>query len=244
MYGREEVSRKVAMGIARVLDVLETLGQANTSTVILMGSCARELTHDRSDIDILVIRPDEHDGDRRIALDRPGHIDLQQDTRTRFLKRLEEGDDYPAWALRFGVPVRDPGCWWDGQVRAEKSNPHWPDWRLKIGQARRRLTMAEGLLDVGDMIAASEELMFAASQVARAILLKHGEFPLSRMELPSQLQNRSPGLADFLSRLIAGGGLGLDPDALRHGEALLKQEIDWLRGQWLVESGEWRVAGG
>ena len=231
MHGREEVSRKVTIGIARVLDVLETLGQANTSTVILMGSCARELTHDRSDIDILVIRPDEHDGDCRITLNRPGHIDLQQDTRTRFLRRLEEGDDYPAWALRFGVPIRDPGCWWDEQVRAEKNNPHWPDWQLKISQARRRLTVSDALLDVGDISAASEELMFATSQVARAILLKHGEFPLSRMELPSQLQNRSPDLAGFLSKLISGGGHGLDSDALRHGEALVKQEIDWLRSE-------------
>ena len=134
MHGREEVSRKVAKGVARVLDVLETLGKANTSTLILMGSCAREITHDRSDIDILVIRPDEQDDACRIVLDRPGHIDLQQDTRTRFLRRLEEGDDYPAWALRFGVPIRDPGYWWDDQVRAEKNNPHWPDWRLKINQ--------------------------------------------------------------------------------------------------------------
>lgn len=73
--------------------------------------------------------------------------------------------------------------------------------------------------------------MFAASQVARAILLKHGEFPPSGMELPTRLQSRSPGLAGFLSRLTGGGGRGLDPDALRHGEALVKQETDRLRSE-------------
>ena len=235
MRRRGEVSRKAAREATRVLDTLVALGKANTSTVILMGSCARDVTHDRSDVDILVIRPDEQGNDCRIRLDRPGHIDLQQDTRTRFLRRLEEGDDYPAWALRFGVPIRDPGGWWGEQVKAEKNNPHWPDWRLKIKQAGRRLAVSDGLLDAGDMSAASEELMFAASQVARAILLKQGEFPLSRMELPSQLKSRSPNLAEFLSKLISGGGRGLDSDALRYGEALLREEMDRLQ----LELDEW-----
>lgn len=225
MYGRSEVSRKAAREATRVLDKLEALGEATTSTVILVGSCARDITHDRSDIDILVIRSDDHGDGCRIRLDRPGHIDLQQETRTRFLRRLEEGDDYPAWALRFGVPIRDPEGWWDEQVRAEKNNPHWPDWRLKIKQASRRLAVSVSLLDAGDTSAASEELMFATSQVARAILLRQGEFPLSRMELPSQLQGRTPNLAELLSKLISSGGGGLDSDTLRRGEALVSQEL-------------------
>ena len=59
MYGRGEVSRKATREATRVLDKLAELGEAETSTVILMGSCAREVIHDRSDIDILVIRPDD-----------------------------------------------------------------------------------------------------------------------------------------------------------------------------------------
>ena len=43
------------------------------------------------------------------------------------------------------------------------------------------------------------------------------------------MQSRSPNLAEFLSKLIIGGGCGLDSDTLRHGEALLKEEIDRLR---------------
>jgi predicted nucleotidyltransferase len=229
MYERGEVTRKATREATRVLDKLAELGEAETSTVILMGSCARDVTHERSDVDILVIRPEDHGDGGRIKLDRPGHIDLQQDTRARFLRRLEEGDDYPAWALRFGVPIRDPGGWWDEQMRAEKNTPHWPDWRPKIKLAERRLVVAGGLLDAGDMGAASEELMFATSQVARAILLKKGEFPLSRMELPSQLRSRSPDLAEFLSKLISGGGGGLDSAALRRGEALIREEINRLR---------------
>ena len=46
--------------------------------------------------------------------------------------------------------------------------------------------------------------MFAASHVARAVLLQHGQFPLSRMELVSQLGNKAPELAALLDRLISG----------------------------------------
>ena len=226
MRERGEVSKKAAREATRVLQTLTKLGKTNTSTVILMGSCARGVMHDRSDIDILVIQSDEQGDDCRIKLKRPGHIDLQQDTRTRFLERLNEGDDYPAWALRFGVPIMDPEGWWAEQVRAEQDNPHWPDWRPKINLARRRLAVSDRLLDAGDMSAASEEMMFAASQIARAILLKQGEFPLSRMELPSQLQNKSANLAELLSKLISNASL--QSDALRHGETLLRQEMDQL----------------
>ena len=231
MCGQLEVISKVAAETDRVIDKLNALDKANTSTVILMGSCARNITHDRSDIDILVIQDDVAEEPCRIKLDRPGHIDLQQDTRTRFLKRLQEGDDYPAWALRFGVPIKDPGGWWGAQVEAETSHPHWPNWKPKINQAKKRLAVSDILLDTGDVDAASEELVFAASHVARAILLQQGEFPLSRMELPSQLKSRSPDLAEFLSKLIKYGSYGIDSDALRNGQALLQQEINGLRSE-------------
>ena len=206
---------------APVLETLALSGMSDSATVVLVGSSARGTTHGRSDIDVLVI----HDGDRRIRLDRPGDIHLQQDTRSRFLTRLEEGDDYPGWALRFGIALRDPGGWWAKQVAAELDKPHWPDWRPKADHARKRMTMSMDLLDVGDVEAASEEMMFAASHVARAVLLKHGRFPLSRTELPSQLDGISPDLAEVLQRLIRGE---LDSGTLRSGEALLERKINEL----------------
>lgn len=206
---------------APVLEALALSGMLDSATVILVGSNARGTTHGRSDIDILVI----HDGDCRIRLDRPGDIHLQQDTRSRFLTRLEEGDDYPGWALRFGIALRDPSGWWAKQVAAELAKPHWPDWRPKADHARKRMAMSMELLDVGDVEAASEEMMFAASHVARAVLLKHGRFPLSRTELPSQLGGISPELAEILYCLISGE---LDSGALRSGEALLERQINEL----------------
>ena len=121
-----------------VLDALARLGIADSATVVLVGSRARGATHGRSDIDILVLQDD----DRRIRLDRPGEVHLQQDSCSRFLMRLENGDDYPGWALRFGVPIRDPLGWWAKQVAAELNNPHWPDWRAKVDYARKRISVA------------------------------------------------------------------------------------------------------
>ena len=204
-----------------VLEALEQSGVSDSATVILVGSSARGAMHGRSDIDILVI----HDSDTRIRLERPGDIHLQQDSRSRFLTRLEDGDDYPGWALRFGIPIRDPGGWWAKQVATELDNPHWPDWQPKADYAKKRIGMSRQLLDIGDIDAASEEMMFAASHVARAVLLKHGQFPLSRMELPSQLEAISADLAQLLDRLVDGD---LDSEELRSGEILLRREIAQL----------------
>ncbi len=205
-----------------VLEALEQAGMSDSATVVLVGSSARGTMHDRSDIDILVI--DDHNA--RIRLQRPGDIHLQQHSRSRFLTRLEDGDDYPAWALRFGIPIRDPGGWWAKQVAAELDDPHWPDWQPKADYAKKRIAVSRELLDVGDIDAASEEMMFAASHVARAVLLKHGQFPLSRMELPSQLESIATDLAHLLDRLIHGD---LDREELRSGEILLGREIAQLQ---------------
>ena len=151
---------------------------------------------------------------------------LQQDSRSRFLKRLEGGDDYPGWALRFGTPLRDPDGWWAEHAAAETAAPHWPDWRPKVEYATKRSRMAAELLEVGDVDAATEELLFAASHVVRAVLLKQGVFPLSRPELPSQLEEVDSELAGLLSRLIDGE---IDAPDLRSGNALLLRRIEALR---------------
>ena len=215
------MNETVVAGANSVFDALRLEGLADTATVVLIGSGARGTMNDRSDIDILVL----DDVERRIRLKHPGDVHLQQYSRSRFLKRLEDGDDYPGWALRFGIPMHDPNGWWAKQVAAELDNPHWPDWRPKVAHARKRMSMASELLDVGDVDAASEELMFAANHVARAALLKHGVFPLSRPELPSQIEGIEPSLAYLLELLIGGNVEAAD---LRSGESLLVRQIEQL----------------
>ena len=222
MHKLVETSETAETGAKSVLDTLTRVGLTDTATVVLVGSGARGTMNGRSDVDILVL----HDDGRRIRLERPGDVHVQQDSRWRFLRRLEDGDDYPGWALRFGILIHDSDGWWAKHVAAEVDNPHWPDWRAKMGHAKKRMCLASQMLDVGDIDAASEELMFAASHVARAALLKHGVFPLSRPELPSQLEAIEPGLALLLDRLI---GDDVDVACLRSGESLLERQIDQLQ---------------
>ena len=212
----------IEIGAKSVLDALSSVGLSDVATVVLVGSGARDTMNGRSDIDILVL----HDNGAQIRLDRPGDVHVQQDSRSRFLRRHEDGDDYPCWALRFGVLIHDPDGWWAEHVDTELDNPHWPDWRAKVGHAKKRMNMALEMLQVGDIDAAREELMFAASHVARAYLLKHGTFPLSRPEMPSQLETIEPGLAQLLDRLISGD---IDAASLRSGELLLDHQIERLQ---------------
>ena len=213
------MNKAAEAGARSVLDALTQLGLADTATVILVGSGARDTMNVQSDVDILVL----HDESRRIRLKRPGDVHVQRDSRSNFLRRLERGDDYPGWALRFGIPISDPDGWWAKHVGAELDNPHWPDWRAKVCHARKRISVALELLEVGDVDAASEELMFAASHVARATLLQHGVFPLSRPELPSQLQTIDPGLARLLELLI---DVEVDAACLQSGGSLLERKIE------------------
>ena len=205
-----------------VLDAISRAGLSETATVVVIGSAARDAMNGRSDIDILVLNDDK---DCRIQLERPGQIHLQQESRSRFLKRLEAGDDYPGWTLRFGIPIRDPDGWWAERVADELEAPHWPDWRPKVDHAKKRMNMALELLEIGDVEASSEELMFAASHFARAILLKQGVFPLSRPELPAQLRNIEPDIGRLLERLIAGDSTVA---FLEFGQNLLERHIELM----------------
>ena len=204
-----------------LLNSLTEEGLADKTTVVLIGSSARRVMNDRSDVDILVLKDD----DRRLRIEHPGDVHLQQDSRSRFLRRLEEGDDYPGWALRYGIPLSDSDGWWAMQTAAERENPHWPDWCPKVKHARKRMRITAALLEIGDYEAASEELMLATSHVARATLLRQGVFPLSRPELPSQLMEFEPSLADLLEKLIKGG---LDAGGLSLGYASLERQVEFL----------------
>ena len=203
---------------SQLFKALNEKGLSDSTTVVLVGSSARGVMNDRSDVDILILRND----DMRLQIEHSGDLHLQQDTRSRFLRRLQDGDDYPGWALRFGEPISDPDGWWAKQVTAERESPHWPNWRPKIEHAQKRLRMTKELLEIGDYLAASEELMLATSHVARATLLKEGVFPLSRPELPSQLTDIKPSLARLLENLIDGDSENED---LHKGHVFLQKQI-------------------
>jgi len=150
-------------------------------SVILIGSVARSTHTSQSDLDLLVI------GDGQPLVDRhPDRLHVQALTAQQFAKRLRAGDDFAAWCVRYGVPIVAAKPWLDIVNSAEAAI--WPDWHKKVRHAARRLTLAAALLETGDIAAAGEEMLYAVSHSARAILLEARIFPLSRPEIISQLR--------------------------------------------------------
>jgi uncharacterized protein (UPF0332 family) len=151
-------------------------------SVILIGSVARSTHTSQSDLDLLVV------SDRPAIVDRhPDRLHVQALTTKEFAERLRAGDDFAAWCIRYGVPLVASGPWLE--IVSSPDAAAWPDWHKKVRHATRRLTLAATLLETGDIAAAAEEMLYAVSHTARAILLKGGIFPLSRPEIITQLRD-------------------------------------------------------
>jgi nucleotidyltransferase-like protein len=165
-------------------DFVRELSSANKEmpiSVILIGSVARSTHTSQSDLDLLVI------SDRPPLVERhPDRLHVQALTTQQFAERLRAGDDFAAWCVRYGVPIVTSKPWLDIVSSAEAAI--WPDWHKKVRHAARRLTLAAALMETGDIAAAGEEMLYAISHTARAILLKGRIFPLSRPEIISQLR--------------------------------------------------------
>jgi predicted nucleotidyltransferase len=152
-----------------------------TEPVVLIGSWARgTVASEWSDIDVLVV------GNTHPAL-APPRLQVMTISLSELRRRLMKGDDFPQWALRFGVPIAGRRLW-DRLRRELLGDAPWPDPLLKLSQAKKKLETAETLLAIGDLAAAEEEIRFGLSHVARAELLSRNVFPLSRPELAGQLE--------------------------------------------------------
>jgi uncharacterized protein (UPF0332 family) len=169
--------------ISRFLAGLKKLDPHTQAAVILIGSVARNAATSNSDLDLLLIVPETIKVER--TADR---LHVQVMSEAEFMERLRTGDDFAAWCVRYGVPIVQAPVW-DRIVQTTEAKS-WPNWRHKIEHAGRRLLLADQLLRVGDIEAAAEELAYAVSHVARAMLLKKGVFPLSRPEMISQLKEQ------------------------------------------------------
>jgi hypothetical protein len=119
-----------------------------------------------------------------------------------FKQRLEYGDDYLHWTLRFGLILHDSGPFqWAAERTAREDL--WPDPATKAIQARRALEMAAAILLTRDHHAAVEQSRVALSLAARWWLLKSGRFPRARSDLPDQLSGTALGwLGELLGRTI------------------------------------------
>lgn len=177
--------------------------------VVLIGSVARGTANEQSDVDILVI---SEGNPHKVQSDPPAHV--QYFTRTQFLERLGAGDDFAAWCVRYGAVLEDTEGWAHLLVSVEAKV--WPDWRRKLPHATRRLHLAASMFRLGDLDAASEETLYLLTHLGRALLLRAGLFPLSRPEMPEQLESIGhPALARLIREFLRG-----DPDRRRVRQAI------------------------
>ncbi len=168
--------------------------------VVLIGSYARRTrVSPTSDIDLLVL-------DKSSPVLPPPNVQVITIAPEEFRRRAAEGDDFSLWALRFGVPLSGNRVWQELKREVMADAP-WPSSAPNRARAVKRVRAAEALLEMGDLPAAQEETLFALSHVARAELLASGIFPLSRPELPTQLDESGRGELAAALREATGGEL-------------------------------------
>jgi predicted nucleotidyltransferase len=169
--------RKYLRGLLGAAD-----GEEKTQAVVLVGSWARGTQADpTSDLDVLVI------GDGEVPSP-VGRIQVINRSADELRRLVATGDDFAQWALRFGRPLKGRQLWTALREELMAIAP-WPRAEPKLRLANRRLRAAEDLLEMGDLDATEEEARYALSHLARALLLARGVFPLSRPELPVQLED-------------------------------------------------------
>lgn len=166
--------------VAKILAELRcSLGDA--ITVVLVGSAARNVQTEESDIDLLLLA-----NERPVVPKSFPGFHIQTSSIAEFKRNLQNGEDFEAWCVRLGMLLFDGGHW--ASIVASEEAKLWPRWELKVSHGARRLFLAQALLEMGDEVAASEELLYTVGHIARGLLLKSGVFPLSRPELAEQLK--------------------------------------------------------
>lgn len=165
-------------------------------SAVVMGSAVRPSSHRRSDFDLLVI----YRG-KRPKLDAPLEVDTRLIPATRVDQYVSSGHEILSWALKFGALIYDRNGFWQSLRESWIDRlplPSASEARTRAEQAAKR---ADEMLMADDESAADDLLLAALTQFARERLIKHGVFPASRPELPSQLReiDRSDQLATLLS---------------------------------------------
>lgn len=169
------VERKYLRRLVGAMD-----GAGTVAAVVLVGSWARGAQADAtSDLDVLVV------AEGRVPPP-VGRIQLIRRSVDELRRLALAGDDFAQWALRFGRPLKG-GRLWEALREDVLGAAPWPGGERNLDLARRRLAAAEELLAMGDVDASAEEARYGLSHLARAVLLEKGVFPLSRPELPGQL---------------------------------------------------------
>lgn len=156
--------------------------EAGVEAFALTGSTARNQRTAISDLDYHVI------GSRPSRSGLADEVDIVATDVRRFWEKLRAGDDYVQWTLRFGCILFDRTGIFRDALRVLSTERLWPDTSRKHARLSSHRRHAERLIELGDRDAAQEQVRAALTSAARAVLLDAGVFPLSRTELPAQLQ--------------------------------------------------------
>ncbi len=166
------------------------------SAVVLIGSVARNCATERSDTDLLLI------GELKPAVHTwLAKFEFHNFSKSDFVGSLRNGDDFPNWCIRYGIPLAG-GQYWDHLQNHIGQKARWPEWRRKIAVAGKRWIATLLFLESGDPDAAGESALFAYDHLIRGLLLREGIFPLSRPELVKQIKPLSPELGSSLGLLL------------------------------------------
>jgi len=191
----EAMQRKLnwRSALVQVLQSLREECVLKEAIVVVSGSYAHGQATARSDIDVLVLV--EHTVRKTRA---PYGVHLRFQNLSDFQERVRRGDDYAIDVLKFGRVLHDALNIWP-QLKEQLKTARWPDWRVKLEYAERRIRLADELLTSGDVEAAREEYLLTATQIARAQLLRRRVHPMSRPQLGDQL--RAIGQLDLAVQL-------------------------------------------
>lgn len=155
---------------------------ASIVAIVAMGSAVRNRGHRRSDLDLLML----YEGTRP-TIDAPPEIDVRSYPIALVEREIALGHEVICWAAKFGRPVYDPFDQWACLLANIQAIP-LPSEMEAIERGKRSLDRAKQMLGMGDLFAADDLVLAAATQMARAQLIRRGIFPASRPELPDQLQ--------------------------------------------------------
>jgi hypothetical protein len=200
LAGDQERIRELLPQSLRTLHsvLAERAHESHAHALLLTGSTARGTRTAISDLDYHLV------GESIATDDLPEELDLHVVSAETLRERLQQGDDFTQWSLRFGLVVFDCGVIRDA-VRAIAEQRLWPDPARKRAQAEKSLRIARAMVESGDQDAAIEQVRTALTLAARWLLLESREFPLSRRELPAQLERlEATDLAAALTGTILG----------------------------------------
>ncbi len=178
----ERIQELLPGALHAIHDTVESCArEAGAQALLLTGSTARGTRTPSSDLDYHLIGT-------QLAIDRlPDELDLHVVAPAQLRMRLLEGDDFTHWSLRFGCVVFDQGIIRESTALIAERQL-WPDPLRKWQQAQKSLNIARAMVASGDHEAAVEQVRTALTLAARWRLLADRRFPLSRPEIPAQLE--------------------------------------------------------